>query len=145
MHGKLRMPSPGLVVGLLALIVAIGGSAIAGGRGSNTGRIVGYAKVKVNGDVVGKRSLNVRDANVFRDSTNPYSYCFKNLDFTFKGGQVTIDYGGPGSLENGLGHFARGNPYGECSGAGVDAQVVTGDDTGVSASTSQPFYVQFYK
>lgn len=142
MRRKLRMPSPGLVVGLLALLVAIGGTAIAGGGGSSTGKIVGYAKVKADGDVVGTKSLNVNDSNVDLDATS--AFCFKNLPFNFKGGQATIDYAGAANGDREIAQFAKGNPFGDCGASNVDAEVATANAND-TIFAPHPFYVQFYK
>ena len=81
------------VAATLALVLALGAGvyATAGGR-PDTGKIVGYAKVKADGSVVNNKSLNVRASNVTLEATS--AFCFRNLPFRFKGAQVSIDYSG---------------------------------------------------
>jgi hypothetical protein len=121
------------------MAVAIGGTAIVaqagGGGGSDTGKIVGYAQVKADGDVQAKRSLNVKNSNVSLE-TGPV-YCFRNLSFKFKGLQATVDYD---SSDTALPHIqaARKGP----GGCGGDGEVATADALGPAP---EPFFVVFYK
>jgi hypothetical protein len=132
------------VTATLALFFALGAGVVfaGGGGGSKPGKIVGFAKVKANGDVVAGQSKKVRGSNVALE--NDSAYCFRNLPFKFKGAQVTIDYGAD-EEGGGIGSeasFAKGDPYGDCNPGAVDAEVATSD--GGSYET-RPFYIVFYK
>ena len=139
MFKKIHRPSPALAISLAAMAVAIGGTAImaqaGGGGAADTGKIVGYAQVKADGDVRGKRSLNVRDRNV---TVEPGSvYCFRNLPFTFKGMQATIDYDSSDTTEPHV-QAAHRDP----GGCGGDGEVATSDGGGPAP---EPFFVVFYR
>lgn len=127
------------VAALLALVLALGNGVVFAGGGTSNGRIVGYARVRANGTVIGNRSLNVTSSNVTLESTS--AFCFRDLPFNFKGAQVTMDYGATGvaPLEA---SFALGNPWGDCDGADVQAEVATSDGTSFGP---EPFFIVFYR
>ena len=128
------------VAATLALVLALGAGMFAtAGTQENTGRIAAYAKVRENGSVVARKSLNVRSTHVNLEATS--AYCFRNLPFRFKGAVVTIDYA---TAETAVteASFARGNPFGDCAGSNVDAEVATSDDAGYDP---QGFYIEFYR
>jgi hypothetical protein len=129
------------VVAVLALFLALGTGAVLAGRHPTTGKIVGYAKVKANGDVARTKSLHVRNSNV--SHPDPGYYCFRNLSFRFKGAQVTIDYAG--ALDGGdseQAEFAGRNAFGVCNGSRVKGLVATSDGTTLA---NEPFFIEFYK
>lgn len=134
-----RRPSPAMAMSMAAMAVAIGGTAIvaqAGGGGSDTGKIVGYAYVNDSGDVTSSLSLNVRNSNVGVESD---VFCFKNLPFRFKGLQAAIDYRDSSSA-NSTAQVVKGD-Y-DCSGtAEAEVQTVTSE----GAPEAEPVFVQFYK
>ena len=127
------------VVAVMALFLALGNGVVHAAGGSGAGKIVGFARVKADGTVVAAKSFNVQSSNVTLESSS--AYCFRDLPFAFKGAQVTIDYSGS---ENGLetAQFARGDPFDDCAGDGVQAEVATTD--GIDFQP-QSFYVVFYK
>ena len=128
------------VAAVVAVSLALGnGVVFAGGGTTSAGKIVGYAKVRADGIVVTAKSLNVESSNVTLESDS--AYCFRNLPFKFKGAQVTLDYRDIGEFE-GLAQFVLGNPYGDCEGAQVQAEVATSD--GVDWRPIG-FFVVFYK
>jgi hypothetical protein len=119
MKRVVRRPSPAMVVAIIALIAALGGSAIAGGvlnkkkvnkiitnrapglsvshaksadtaSTANVGESpVAWAHIAANGDVIASSS-NISQSN----EDNPYAdgeYCFKGLSFPFKSLQATVD------------------------------------------------------
>lgn len=141
MFKRIPRPSPALAISIAAMAVAIGGTAImaqaggGGGRGGDTGKIVGYAQVKADGDVRGKRSLNVRDRNVTVEAGSVY--CFRNLPFTFKGMQATIDYDLSDTAEPHI-QAAHRDP----GGCGGDGEVTTANTEGPAP---EPFFVVFYR
>jgi hypothetical protein len=138
---RIRKPSPALIVSLVAVLLAVGGTAFGGG--SSNGRIVAYAKVNADGGVAERKSLNIGDGNVLLHPTS--LYCFKNLPFRFKGAQVTIDFGGVANGSREIAEFALGDPNGgACETSNVDAVVSTAD-ANTGAFVPHPFFVQFYK
>jgi hypothetical protein len=137
---RIPRPSAGVVIGLLALCVAIGGTAIAGGgKKPKTGTIVGYAQVKANGDVRTTKSLNVTNANVDVFLDDPSTYCFKNLPFNYKGAQVTMD---DYSVKHPVDIAASFAKSGFRCEAGYNASVLT---SGGGGDFPLGFYVVFYK
>jgi hypothetical protein len=142
MNAPTRRPSGATVIALIALFVAIGGTAIAvHAHGTSNGKIVGYARVDADGQVISSQSKNVTNADVDLKETS--SYCFKHLPFTFKGAQATIDFGGIGiGGASEQAEVSKGDPFHECGTTGVGAEVVTSDGDNASP---QPFYVVFYK
>ena len=137
-----RRPSSATVIALVALFVALGGTALAvHGHGTTTGKIVGYARIDADGAVIAKQSKNVTNADV--DLRETSAYCFKHLPFTFKGVQASIDFGniGIGGTSE-QAEVSKGDPFHECGSTGIDAEVLTSDGDTVSP---MPFYVVFYK
>jgi hypothetical protein len=130
------------VVAVIALFLALGSGVALAGRGGARGTIVGYAQVKADGTVVANRSLNVAQSNVALESTA--AYCFRNLPFSFKGAQVTVDYRIANTLsgETEQAEFTRGNPFGDCAGSGVQAEVATSDGLNFEPVS---FFIVFYK
>lgn len=141
MSWKRQRPSASLVISVIALVIAVGGAGVfaIAGHHPSSGKIVGYALVKPNGDVVGKHSLNVRDSNLVPAGT--YAYCFRNLPFNFQGAVATVDYGSTGNdyNQNPSVQFLRGNAP-DCPPE--QAEVVTSTKNGL---TGLGFYVEFYK
>jgi hypothetical protein len=130
------------VVAAIALFLALGTGAVlaSGNRGSSSGKIVGYARVKANGDVIAARSRNIDNANVKQE--NIAAYCFRHLPFQFKGAQVTIDYGKIGDGRSEQAEFAIGNPYDDCAGSKVEAEVATSNGADFA---KEAFFIQFYR
>ncbi len=129
------------VVAVLALFLALGtGAVLASGRHASTGKVVGYARVKPTGAVVASKSLNVDSSNVRRESTS--AYCFRHLPFNFKGAQVTIDYSKAPDGAKEEAEFALGNPFHDCAGNNVQAEVSTSNGTDFEP---QAFFIEFYK
>ncbi len=130
------------MIALIALFVALGGTALAvHGHATSNGKIVGYARVDPDGNVISHQSKNVTNADV--DLKETAAYCFKHLPFSFKGAQATIDLGNlgiGGATEQA--EVSKGDPFHECGTTGVQAEVVTSDGDNVSP---EPFYVVFYK
>ncbi len=111
---KLRMPSPALIVAMVALIVALGGASYAAvklGKGTVTtkalknksvtekklapaarGRAVAYGEINQDG-TVGPNSRAISNANITRQGTSPPAnsiYCFHDLP---KHGTVAVTPG----------------------------------------------------
>jgi hypothetical protein len=130
-------PSPALAISIAAMAVAIGGTTIfaQAGGGNDTGKIVGYAQVKADGDVRAKRSLNVNNSNVTVETGSVY--CFRNLSFSFKGLQATVDYDSSNTEQPHVQGAVKGP-----GGCGGDGEVTTADALGPAP---EPFFVVFYK
>ncbi len=130
------------VAAAIALFLALGTGAVVASskRGPSTGKIVGFAKVKANGDLVATKSRNIRQSNVALENTA--GYCFKHLPFKFKGAQVTIDYSKVSDGQTEQAEFAIGDPFADCTSNDVEAEVATSDGTNFAP---QPFFIQFYK
>jgi len=107
---------------------------------------VAYARVAASGDVIESGSRGVGDGNVSVESTS--AYCFRNLPFQFKTAQVTIDFESSANQEPDVGatavaSAALGNPFGDCAGSGVHAEIVTARaDTGDYVKSG--FFVTFW-
>ncbi len=89
---------------------------------------VAYGRVAASGDVIEASSRGVGDGNVSVESNS--AYCFRNLPFQFKTAQATIDFESAATQVPNIGNraiasVALGNPFGDCSGAGVQLEVVT--------------------
>jgi hypothetical protein len=89
---------------------------------------VAYARVSAGGQVIASSSRGVTNANITVESTS--AYCFRNLPFQFKTAQATIDFQSAASQQPSLGaravaSVALGNPFNDCSGSGVQLEVVT--------------------
>jgi len=107
---------------------------------------VAYARVAASGDVIESGSRGVGDGNVSVESTS--AYCFRNLPFQFKTAQVTIDFESSANQEPDVGatavaSAALGNPFGDCAGSGMQAEIVTARaDTGDYVKSG--FFVTFW-
>jgi len=137
MRGRLTFAN---VVAMVALFFALANGVALAGRGGSTGKIVGYARIKADGTVVAAKSLNLGQSNVTLENTS--AYCFRDLPFAFKGAQVTIDYAAAPAGETEQAEFSRGNPFADCDGSGVQAEVATSDGL---TFQPEPFYIVFYK
>jgi hypothetical protein len=89
---------------------------------------VAYARVSAGGQVIASSSRGVTSSNITVESTS--AYCFRNLPFQFKTAQATIDFQSSASQQPSLGaravaSVALGNPFSDCSGSGVQLEVVT--------------------
>lgn len=134
-----RRPSPAVVMSMVAMVIAIGGSAIAakgGNGGQKTGKIVGYAFVNDNGTVTKNLSLNVRSGNVTVEND---VFCFRNLPFKFKGLQAEIDYKNSTSATSTT-QVVKGT-FSCNSKAQAEVQTFYGD----GSNDPEPVFVQFYK
>jgi hypothetical protein len=83
-----------VVLAGLAVLAWAAGAAFASASGASkfTGLPKAYAHIQ-GGEVNEELSWNVTDSNVYYDGNG--SYCFRNLGFTPKHAQVTLDYWGP--------------------------------------------------
>jgi hypothetical protein len=160
-------PSPALVLAALALVFAMVGTAIAGPdaisdkitkskvkkiskkqinkaapdlsvASADSANPIAFARVRANGTVDEGNSKNITSANVTLEATS--AYCFRGLSFEFRGAQVTPDYAEALS-ENPGAQFAVGDPYDDCAGTNVQAEVAT-SEAGVYDPVG--FYVIFY-
>jgi len=68
------------------------------GKEGMPGAAVAYAHIEPNGTLDASESKNIAPTNVVREGTG--FYCFKNLPFTVKNVQATIDYNGTSNGEN---------------------------------------------
>jgi hypothetical protein len=101
--------------------------------------ILAYAHVNADGTVdEAHSSAGITDTNVLLDSTS--AYCFSGLPFSFKAASVTVDYADAG-VEDVVGQIAAGEPFDDCDGTDVQAEVAT-SVSGAFAPTS--FYVVFF-
>jgi len=166
-----RRPSPAMVVAIVALIAALGGTAIAGGvltkkkvnkiitnrapglsvasaKNADNANVaqspVAWAHIAANGDIIASSS-NISQAN----EDNPYAdgeYCFKGLGFAFKSLQATIDAAGATTNIHSQAQVAipDTNDCKLASGfSGTQASVGTNDGTS-SIFNAAPFFVWFF-
>jgi hypothetical protein len=169
-----RRPSPAMVVAIVALIAALGGTAIAGGvlnkkkvnkiitnrapglsvasaknadnaKSADVGQSpVAWAHIAGNGDIIASSS-NISQGN----EDNPYAdgeYCFKGLSFPFKSLQATVD--GSGAGNNIIAQVAIPDTL-DCNvGTGftgvTQAAVQTNDANANSGFVNAPFFVWFF-
>ena len=108
---------------------------------ANSANPIAFALVAPNGGVVEAQSKNVSAPNVSRDATG--LYCFRNLGFAFKGGQVTVDYATTPQGNEEAANFALGDPFTECNAPGAQAVVNTYDAFNGNFE-DLGFFVHFY-
>jgi hypothetical protein len=149
--------SPALVLSIIAVILAIGGTAFALGKNtvgsrqiknhsiknadikpkSIRGLFIAYANVNQNGTVDSSHSKGIASANI----TNPSggTYCISGLGFTPKGAQVTLRFNGAYDRSS---EIVVGST-GFCPSA-KGVEVITTNTTSASP-TNWPFFVGIYK
>lgn len=174
MKKVVRRPSPSMVVAIVALIAALGGTAIAGGvltkkkvnkiitnrapglsvasaknadnaKSADVGQSpVAWAHIAGDGTVLASSS-NITQAN----EDNPYGdgeYCFIGLGFAFKSLQATVD-GAPPTDINVIAQVAIPDTL-DCLGgtgfSGTQASVETTNANTGTIFTNAPFFVWFY-
>ena len=159
-----RRPSPGLVVALIALFVALGGTSYAAivrvprnsvgtaqlKKGAVTAKKINasahlspviYAHVLADGTVDASQSKGITQSMVHIRKTS--AFCFSSLPFTPKGGSVTMDFGDPdGSLaEVGQLQISSTSQTVDCnSGEPVEVATVSNPST----YAPEAFYVVLY-
>ena len=158
-----RRPSPGLVVGIIALFVALGGTsyaaivtlpknsvgtaqikngAVTAGKINASARLrpMIYARLESDGSINKTRSSGITQAMVHLRKTS--AFCFSNLPFTPKSGSVTIDYGQTG---NGVGQQAQLEiATGAASDCNSGEHVEVATETVAGVFNPQGFYVVLY-
>jgi hypothetical protein len=169
-----RRPSPAMVVAIVALIAALGGTAIAGGvlnkkkvnkiitnrapglsvasaknadnaKSADVGQSpVAWAHIDGSGDIIASSS-NISQAN----EDNPYGdgeYCFKGLTFPFKSLQATVD--GAGAGDNIIAQVAIPDTLDCNAGSGftgvTQASVQTNDVNVPTDFVNAAFFVWFF-
>lgn len=105
---------------------------------ANSANPIAFARVRTNGTVDASRSKNVTSSNVTLESAA--AYCFRGLDFAFRGAVVTPDFAA-GANSRWTAQFALGNPFGDCGGPNVQAEVATSDATDFEPTG---FFIMFY-
>jgi hypothetical protein len=163
-----------MIVAIVALIAALGGTAIAGGvltkkkvnkiitnrapglsvahaKSADSATTAGaaqspvaWAHIGANGDVIASSS-NISQAN----EDNPYGdgeYCFKGLSFAFRSLQASVD-GAPPTNTNIIAQVAIPDTL-DCAGgtgfSGTQAAVETANPQANTIFTNAPFYVWFF-
>ena len=164
MKKALRAPSPALVISLIALFVALGGTSYAaiislpknsvGTKQLKTGAVTAkkinasahlspviYAHVLADGTVDASQSKGITQSMVHLRVTS--AFCFSSLPFTPKGGSVTMDFGDPyGSLsEVGQLQISSTSQTANCN-SGEPVEVATLSDP--STYAPEAFYVVLY-
>jgi hypothetical protein len=162
MRKRLRRPSPGLVLGVVALFVALGGTSYAAVV-SLPKNSVGTAQLKSGAVTAGKINASARlspviYAHVLADGTVDAShskgitssmihlragsaYCFSYLPFKPKGGSATVDYDNAlhGNTELAELKFSNGNE--DCND-GERVEVATASAPGTFGA--EAFYIVLY-
>jgi hypothetical protein len=173
MKRLLRRPSPAMIVAIVALIAALGGTAIAGGvlnkkkvnkiiTNRAPGLSVAHAKSADSATSAGAAQSPVAWAHIAADGTviasssnisqanedNPYSdgeYCFKGLGFAFKSLQATVDAAAAGN--NIIAQVAIPDPL-DCQlgtgFSGAQAGVLTNDPQANTSLVNAGFFVWFF-
>jgi hypothetical protein len=174
MKRLLRRPSPAMIVAIVALIAALGGTAIAGGvlnkkkvnkiiTNRAPGLSVAHAKSADSATSAGSAQSPVAWAHIAADGTviasssnitqanedNPYGdgeYCFKGLGFAFKSLQATVDGTQPTNI-NIIAQVAIPDTL-DCAGgtgfSGTQASVETTNANTGTIFSNAPFFVWFF-
>jgi hypothetical protein len=166
-----RRPSPAMIVAIIALIAALGGTAIAGGVLNKkkvnkiiTNRAPGLSVAKAKtADSAGSAQSPVAWAHIAADGTviasssnitqgnedNPYGdgeYCFKGLGFAFKSLQATVDGTQPTNI-NIIAQVAIPDTLDCLAGPGFSGTQAAVETTNANTGTifsNAPFFVWFY-
>jgi hypothetical protein len=173
MKSAFRRPSPAMVVAIVALIAALGGTAVAGGvlnkkkvnkiitnrapglsvasaKNADNAAVaqspVAWAHIAANGNVIASSS-NISQAN----EDNPYGdgeYCFKGLGFAFKSLQATVDGANPPNPNiNIIAQVAIPDTLDCAFGTGFSGTQASVETTNANTGTifaNAPFYVWFF-
>ena len=155
-------PSPALVISLLALFVALGGTSYAaitalpknsvGTKQIKNGAVtakkispsahvapVAYALVSGAGTV--SEANGITQSMVHLEKTS--AFCFSHLPFTPKGGTVVPEYpGGSNPEPMAFLSIVKSGTALDCSGAGETVEVATESEPGLYAAV--PFYIVLY-
>jgi len=163
MRKRLRRPSPGLVVGIVALFVALGGTsyaaivtlpknsvgtaqlkagAVTAGKINASARLspVIYAHVLASGSVDVYQSKGITGSMVHLRKTS--AFCFANLPFRPKSGSVTVDFANDTSGTTELAQLAISSGTAPDCNSGEHVEVATSTSSGTYGP--QPFYLVLY-
>jgi len=160
---RLKRPSPGLVVAIIALFVALGGTSYAAivsvprnsvgtaqlkngavtaskiNKSAHYAQVV-YAHVLADGTVDTTQSKGIKGSMVHLRAAS--AFCFSGLPFKPKGGSATIDYGHTVGGSTELALLQISSSHGTDCNSGEHVEVATSSTPGTFAP--EAFYVVIY-
>jgi hypothetical protein len=163
MRKRLRRPSPGVVIGIIALFVALGGTSYAAvvsvprnsvgtaqlKNGAVTAKKISaaarlspviYAHVMIDGTIDAAQSKGITQSMIHLRSTS--AYCFSGLPFKPKNGSVAIDYAHATTEDSELAELEISTGTATDCNAGEHIEVATISTPGTY--DQEPFYLVLY-